>query len=64
MFEYICVSMHQELPSEESIARTLAELGLQDLLEILGFGVGTYARCEGLLTLATGQNHPFLSELD
>lgn len=38
VFEYICVSMHQEPPSEESTARTLAELGLQDLLEILGFG--------------------------
>lgn len=51
VFEYICVSMHQELPSEESIARTLAELGLQDLLEILGFGGGTCARCGGSLNI-------------
>lgn len=66
VFEYICVSMHQEPPSEESTARTLAELGLQDLLEILGFGGGRgpMQGVRGLSMLATGQSHPFLSELD
>lgn len=66
VFEYICVSMHQEPPSEESTARTLAELGLQDLLEILGLGggQGTHARCERSLIVGHRAEPSFLSELD